>query len=133
MVPSEFFISGFREGDAASLARPSELEIRGTELRQWARTELNRFEFGLQDRTQGRDTQAARDIAGALEQAGRLSHPRARQRALSYTPREGQEHCPHCWVFLGNKHALQFTPSADGQTETGSCGACHNQYQLSKV
>ena len=132
-MPGEFFISGFRAGDAAQASAPSVLEVRGSELRHLARVELNRFEFGLQDRTHGRDTQAARDIATALQQAGRLSHPRARQRAYSYTPREGQEHCPHCWVFRGVKHTLTFTDAAQGQSETGMCPECHTQYQVPKA
>ena len=107
------------------------LEIRGGELRYLARVELNRFEFGLQDRSLGRDSQAARGIEEALKMAGKLSHPRAKQRALSYNPREGQEHCPHCWVFVGQKHALQFVDN--GEAEQASCRECNSQYQVPKA
>jgi hypothetical protein len=133
-VPSAFFISGFSESGMTPLSPPSTLAIRGNELRYLARLELNRFEFGLQDRSQNRDTQAARDIARALQDAGKLSHPRAKQRAHSYNPREGQEHCPHCWVFVGTKHPLQFVDDvAGGLAETASCGVCKTQYQVPKT
>ncbi len=132
-VPGEFFISGFSESGLAPQSRPSVLEIRGGELRYLARIELNRFEFGLQDRTQGRDTEASRGIAKALEIAGKLSHPRAKQRALSYNPREGQEHCPHCWVFFGSKHALHFKDMPGGEAEVASCHECNSQYQVPKA
>lgn len=103
-------------------------------MRYVARLELNRFEFGLQDRTQGRDTEASRAIAKALETAGRLSHPRAKQRAHSYNPLEGKEHCPHCWVFFGTKHPLFFADLAGGEAaETASCRECNSQYQVSKA
>lgn len=132
-MPGDFFISGFSDSGPIPLSRPSFMEIRGNELRYLARVELNRFEFGLQDRTQGRDTQAARDIAQSLEQAGKLSHPRAKQRALSYNPREGQEHCPHCWVFVGVKHALRFADMPGGLAETAECSECGSQYLVPKA
>jgi hypothetical protein len=109
------------------------LEIRNGELRYLARIELSRFEFGLQDRAHGRDTEASRGIARALAEAGRLSHPRAKQRAGSYNPQEGKEHCPHCWVFTGAKHALQFTDMPGGEAEQADCRHCGSQYQVPKA
>jgi hypothetical protein len=134
VVPSQFFISGFSDSEQQPPVPQSSLQVRGNELRYIARLELNRFEFGLQDRAQGKDSQAARDIARALEQAGKLSHPRAKQRVLSYMPREGQEHCPHCWVFMGNKHPLFFETSApEALAESASCKECGSQYQVPKA
>ena len=125
---SDFFISGFSDSGLSPLSQPSALEVRGSRLVQLAQLELARFEFGLQDRVQGKSTQVARDLEIAVQRVGRLSHPRAKQRAHAYTPIEGREHCPHCWVFVGQKHALHIVPGL--HADTASCSECGSQYQL---
>lgn len=128
---SEFFISGFSESGIAPLSLPSPLDVRAAELSHHARLELARFEFGALDRMQGRKTEAARALTTAIDQAGRLSHSRARHRARSYHAVEGREHCPHCWVFTGEKRPLAFIKL--GLSETARCTDCGSQYQLAAL
>jgi hypothetical protein len=127
---SDFFISGFSDSGVSALSAPTPLELRASRLTAFAEMEFARFEFGMQDAAAGKLTQAARDLVAANRRVGRLSHPRARQRAQAYVPIEGREHCPHCWVFTGRKHLLRFVPA--DFIETASCSECTTHYQLAR-
>ncbi|MBP7567893.1 MAG: hypothetical protein KA795_17970 [Burkholderiaceae bacterium] len=121
---SDFIISGFQE----PVSLPSPLAVRHAELLQIAWLELCRFEYGMLDLQSGKSSQAARELTELGRRTGRLSHPEARQRTAAYTPAEGHEHCPRCWVREDLRAPLAF--ESRGTVDVASCGGCGAQFQL---
>ncbi|GAC1356855.1 MAG: hypothetical protein NVSMB34_11280 [Variovorax sp.] len=106
--------------------------MRGAALLRQALVEFARAVYGINDHASGRtDTTAARDVARTHRQGMPVTQKRAEQRARAYLPAAGQEHCPRCWVFQGQKSPLRFREAAARRRETAVCHACDAEYATS--
>ncbi len=97
-------------------------------LRQ-APLEFARAVYGINDLASGRSgTYAAQDVARAEGMGVLVTRERVQQRARSYLPVEGREHCPRCWVFAGARSPLALESSLGGSCEVARCGNCGGEY-----
>ena len=104
-------------------------ELRIAALVRQAPLEFARVVYGLNARANGRaGTMAAEDVARTVRQGVPVTRERAEQRARSYLPLAGQEHCPRCWVFHGIKSPLQYRGATDDRPESGGCKVCGAEY-----
>lgn len=90
--------------------------------------EFARAVYGINDRASGRvGTMAAQDVARAEGMGVLVTRERVQQRARSYLPMEGREHCPRCWVFASTRTPLSFQRMEEGH-ELARCGSCGAEY-----
>lgn len=101
---------------------------RAAMLLHQAPLEFARAVYGINDRASGRvGTMAAQDVARAEGMGVLVTRERVQQRARSYLPMEGREHCPRCWVFASTRTLLSFHRAEEGH-ETARCASCGAEY-----
>lgn len=111
---------------------PALEELRLAALLRQAPLEFARVVYGLSDRASGRaGSMAASDVARAERMGAPVTRERAEQRARSYLPVAGSEHCPRCWVFNGLKNPLHFRPMSGERPDSAVCKACGAEYVTS--
>ncbi|MBU1360735.1 MAG: hypothetical protein KKC79_07845 [Gammaproteobacteria bacterium] len=108
---------------------PEPEEARVAALMRHAPLEFARVVYGLNDRANGRaGSMAAEDVARTVRQGAPVTRERAEQRARSYLPVFGHEHCPRCWVFNGIKSPLHFRDHTEDRPESAVCRVCGAEY-----
>lgn len=104
-------------------------ELRLAALASQAPLEYVRVIYGLSDQSHGRDeSMVAQDVARVARLGTPVTKERAEQRARSYLPMAGHEHCPRCWVLTGAKNPLHYREATPDRPEAARCKVCRAEY-----
>jgi hypothetical protein len=131
-MASDFFITGLDDDGAAPTSLSAHrLRVRGKELAYRARLELNRFEFGVYDKSMGVESEASRFVDALLARDLPLRHDQLKHRVAQLRQFPDAIRCPHCWVFQGSVRPLEFSQWAERPAaELAICAACNSHFQL---